>query len=56
MAAPYPGYYCVGGAYGDGTSSAGVYYSHLPAMPIKSDGSICNIEGSYCPSLLSLKS
>ncbi|CAL4929932.1 unnamed protein product [Urochloa decumbens] len=45
MAAPYPGYYCVGGAYGDGTSSAGVYYSHLPAMPIKSDGSICNIEG-----------
>ncbi|CAN6290146.1 unnamed protein product [Urochloa humidicola] len=45
MAAPCPGYYCVGGAYGDGTSSAGVYYSHLPAMPIKSDGSICNIEG-----------
>ncbi|RLN39176.1 AP2-like ethylene-responsive transcription factor ANT [Panicum miliaceum] len=45
MAAPYPGYYCVGGGYGDGTSSAGVYYSHLPAMPIKSDGSICNIEG-----------
>ncbi|OEL26918.1 AP2-like ethylene-responsive transcription factor ANT [Dichanthelium oligosanthes] len=45
MAAPYPGYYCVGGAYGDGTSSAGVYYSHLPTMTLKSDGSICNIEG-----------
>ncbi|KAG0552069.1 hypothetical protein BDA96_01G476900 [Sorghum bicolor] len=45
MAAPYPGYYCVGGAYGDGTSAAGVYYSHLPAMPIKSDGTLCNIEG-----------
>jgi len=45
MPAPYPGYYCVGGAYGDGTSSAGAYYSHLPTVPIKSDGSICNIEG-----------
>ncbi|CAN6307432.1 unnamed protein product [Urochloa humidicola] len=45
MVAPYPGYYCMGGAYGDGTSSAGVYYSHLPVTPIKSDGSICNIEG-----------
>ncbi|XP_066388446.1 AP2-like ethylene-responsive transcription factor CRL5 [Miscanthus floridulus] len=45
MAAPYPGYYCVGGAYGDGTSTAGVYYSHLPAMPIKSDGTLCNMEG-----------
>jgi AP2-like factor (ANT lineage) len=53
MAAPYSGYYCVGGAYGDGTSSAGVYYSHLPAMPIKSDGSFCNMEGYY-PALLSL--
>ncbi|CAD6210289.1 unnamed protein product [Miscanthus lutarioriparius] len=45
MAAPYPGYYCVGGAYGDGTSTAGVCYSHLPAMPIKSDGTLCNMEG-----------
>ena len=45
MPAPYPGYYFVGGAYGDGTSSAGVYYSHLPTVPIKSDGSICSIEG-----------
>jgi len=50
MAAPYPGYYCVGGAYGDGTSTAGVYYSHLPAMPIKSDGTLCNMEGLCCPS------
>lgn len=46
MATPYPGYYCVGGAYGDGTSSAGVYYSHLPALPIRSDGSLCNMEGT----------
>ncbi|NP_001349283.1 AP2-like ethylene-responsive transcription factor CRL5 [Zea mays] len=46
MASPYPGYYCVGGAYGDGTSAAGVYYSHLPAMPNKSDdGTLCNMEG-----------
>jgi AP2-like factor (ANT lineage) len=51
MAAPYPGYYCVGGAYGDGTSAAVVYYSHLPAMPIKSDGTLCNMEGLCCPSL-----
>ncbi|KAG2553616.1 AP2-like ethylene-responsive transcription factor CRL5 [Panicum virgatum] len=50
MPAPYPGYYCVGGAYGDGTSSAGVYYSHLPSVPIKSDGSICSIEGMMPPS------
>lgn len=52
MASPYPGYYCVGGAYGDGTSAAGVYYSHLPAMPNKSDdGTLCNMEGLCCPSL-----
>ncbi|KAJ1298137.1 hypothetical protein BS78_01G430400 [Paspalum vaginatum] len=55
-AAPYPGYYCVGGAYGDGTSTAGVYYSHLTAaaMTIKSDASLCNMEGmipSYPPKL-----
>ncbi|KAL6649534.1 hypothetical protein ACP70R_013758 [Stipagrostis hirtigluma subsp. patula] len=39
MAAPSPGYYYVGGAYGDGSSTAGVYYSHshLPA--------ICSMEG-----------
>ncbi|KAL5217525.1 hypothetical protein ABZP36_018209 [Zizania latifolia] len=45
MAAPPPGYYYVGGAYGDGTSTAGVYYSHLPVMPMKSDGSLCIMEG-----------
>ncbi|XP_062213510.1 AP2-like ethylene-responsive transcription factor CRL5 [Phragmites australis] len=47
MAAHSSGYYYVGGAYGDGTSTAGVYYSHphLPAMPVKSDGSLCNMEG-----------
>uniref|UniRef100_A0A0D3FFU5 AP2/ERF domain-containing protein n=1 Tax=Oryza barthii TaxID=65489 RepID=A0A0D3FFU5_9ORYZ len=44
MVAPSPGYYYVGGAYGDGTSTAGVYYSHLPVMPIKSDGSLCIME------------
>jgi AP2-like factor, ANT lineage len=51
MAAPSPGYY-VGGAYGDGTTTAGVYYSHphLPVMPVKSDGSLCNMEGHYCRS------
>uniref|UniRef100_A0A0D9VRK6 AP2/ERF domain-containing protein n=1 Tax=Leersia perrieri TaxID=77586 RepID=A0A0D9VRK6_9ORYZ len=45
MVAPSPGYYYLGGAYGDGTSTAGVYYSHLPLMPIKSDGSLCIMEG-----------
>ncbi|KAM0879284.1 hypothetical protein ACQ4PT_034332 [Festuca glaucescens] len=45
MAAPPPGYYYVGGAYGDGTSTAGVYYSHHPGMPITSDGSLCIMEG-----------
>ncbi|CAM0872117.1 unnamed protein product [Alopecurus aequalis] len=45
MAAPPPGYYYVGGAYGDGTSTAGVYYSHQPVMPILSDGSLCIMEG-----------
>nr|BAH57731.1 AP2 transcription factor [Triticum aestivum] len=45
MAAPPPGYYYVGGAYGDGTSTAGVYYSHHPVMPITSDGSLCIMEG-----------
>uniref|UniRef100_J3LLN6 AP2/ERF domain-containing protein n=1 Tax=Oryza brachyantha TaxID=4533 RepID=J3LLN6_ORYBR len=45
MVAASPGYYYVGGAYGDGTSTAGVYYSHLPVMPIKSDGSLCIVEG-----------
>ncbi|KAL5211081.1 hypothetical protein ABZP36_006704 [Zizania latifolia] len=44
MAAPPPGYRYVGGAYGDGTSTAGVYYSHLPVMPIKSDGSLRTME------------
>lgn len=45
MAAPPPGYYYVGGAYGDGTSTAGVYYSHHSGMPITSDGSLCIMEG-----------
>ncbi|VAI08056.1 unnamed protein product [Triticum turgidum subsp. durum] len=45
MAAPPPGYYYVGGAYGDGTSTAGVYYSHHSVMPITSDGSLCIMEG-----------
>lgn len=45
MAAPPPGYYYVGGAYGDGTSTTGVYYSHHPGMPITSDGSLCIMEG-----------
>lgn len=53
MVAPSPGYYYVGGAYGDGTSTAGVYYSHLPVMPIKSDGSLCIMEG-HCSPLPSL--
>ncbi|XP_062210440.1 AP2-like ethylene-responsive transcription factor CRL5 isoform X2 [Phragmites australis] len=46
IAALSPGYYYVGGAYGDDTSAAGVYYSHphLPVMPIKSDGYLCNME------------
>lgn len=44
MAAPPPGYYYVGGAYGDGSSTAGVYYSHHPVMPITSDGSLCIME------------
>ncbi|KAL6867421.1 hypothetical protein ACP4OV_015445 [Aristida adscensionis] len=44
MAAPSPGYYYVGDAYGDGTSAAGVYYSHshLPAF--------CNMEGMMASS------
>ncbi|TVU47841.1 hypothetical protein EJB05_07454 [Eragrostis curvula] len=52
MAAPSPGYYYVGGAYGDGTTTAGVYYSHphLPVMPVKSDGSLCNMEGMMASS------
>ncbi|GJN08571.1 hypothetical protein PR202_ga26509 [Eleusine coracana subsp. coracana] len=52
MAAPSPGYYYVGGAYGDGTTTAGVYYSHphLPAMPVKSDSSLCNMEGMMASS------
>uniref|UniRef100_A0ACD5X0N3 Uncharacterized protein n=1 Tax=Avena sativa TaxID=4498 RepID=A0ACD5X0N3_AVESA len=45
MAAPPPGYYYVGGAYGDGSSTAGVYYSHQSVMPITSDGSLCIMEG-----------
>ncbi|XP_044982330.1 AP2-like ethylene-responsive transcription factor CRL5 isoform X2 [Hordeum vulgare subsp. vulgare] len=45
MAAPPPGYYYIGGAYGDGTSTAGVYYSHHPVMPVTSDGSLCIMEG-----------
>ncbi|XP_044362626.1 AP2-like ethylene-responsive transcription factor CRL5 isoform X1 [Triticum aestivum] len=54
MAAPPPGYYYVGGAYGDGTSTAGVYYSHHPVMPITSDGSLCIMEGLLTVALLSL--
>ncbi|KAM3314722.1 hypothetical protein ACQJBY_033490 [Aegilops geniculata] len=54
MAAPPPGYYYVGGAYGDGTSTAGVYYSHHPVMPITSDGSLCIMEGQLTVALLSL--
>ena len=52
MAAPPPGYYYVGGAYGDGTSTAGVYYSHQPVMPIMSDGSLCIMEGVLTVALL----
>jgi AP2-like factor (ANT lineage) len=56
MAAPPPGYYYVGGAYGDGTSTAGVYYSHHPGMPITSDGSLCIMEGVLTVALLPLSS
>jgi AP2-like factor (ANT lineage) len=54
MAAPPPGYYYVGGAYGDGTSTAGVYYSHHSVMPVTSDGSLCIMEGVPTVALLYL--